>query len=106
MRSGGRRDVARGSVRAAAEEMAFHLALEVLARPLVRQVQAVLVDQHRLLLQPALPGFLADVFVDALAQFTGVRGEIEAFGLATELDAVDRAWHSRAPVDLLMRIWN
>src|SRR5512139_1321675 len=82
------RDVARGLLGAAAEEVVLHLPLQVLAGPLVRQVQPVLVDQHRLLLQPLGPGFLADAVVDALAQFAGVRGDIEAFGLATELDAV------------------
>src|SRR4051812_25130744 len=89
MESVGGRDVAGGLVGSGAEEMVFHLPLQVLARPLVREVEPVLVDQHGLLLQPLLPGFLADGLVDPLAEFAGVRGEIEPFGFATELDAID-----------------
>src|SRR5690242_18822528 len=93
MRSGRRRDVAGGLVRAAAEEVVLHLALQVFACALVGQVQAVLVDQHRLLLEPLLPGFLADAFVDALAQLAGIGREVEALGFAAELDALDGACH-------------
>src|SRR3954447_12540165 len=100
MGSVSRGHVAGRLVRARAEEMVFHLALEVLAGALVGQVQAVLVDQHRLLLEPLLPGFLADAVVEALAEFAGVGRKVETLGLATELDAVDRAWHSRAPVGM------
>src|SRR3954454_5772854 len=92
------RDVSRRSLGATAEEVVLHLALEVLAGALVRQVQPVLVDQHGLLLEPLLPGFLADAVVDPLAQFAGIGGKVEALGFATELDAVDRAWHSRSPL--------
>src|SRR4051794_29813150 len=72
-----RRDVARGGIGAAAEEVRFHLALEVLARTLVGEVQPVLVDQHGLVLQPGGPGLLADVLVQALAELAGVGREVE-----------------------------
>src|SRR5437763_16029300 len=100
MRSLRRRDVAGRLVSARAEEMILHLPLQVLTCALVREVQPVLVDQHRLLLQPLLPGFLADALVDALAQFAGIGGKVETLGVATELDAVDGACHSR-----LLVIW-
>src|SRR3569623_3734198 len=77
-----RRDVAGSGVCAAAEEMILHLPLEVLAGALVGQVQPVLVDQHRLLLEPLLPGFLADAVVEAHAQFARIRGEVETLCVA------------------------
>ncbi|MEI2718885.1 MAG: hypothetical protein V9E87_01895 [Gemmatimonadales bacterium] len=90
-----RRPVARnrGGVGAGAEEVVFHLALEVLAGALVGQVQAVLVDQHRLVLEPAGPGLLAHALPDALAQFARVGREVEALGFMAELDAVDGTSH-------------
>src|SRR5437016_2934753 len=89
------RHVALCHVRAAAEEVVLHLPAQVVARALVREIQAVLVDQHRLLLEPLRPGFLAHVLVDALAELARIGRKIEAFGFAAELDAVDGSGHDR-----------
>ena len=47
------------------EEELLHLRGQVLARTRIRQVQAVLVDQHGLVLEPHLPGLLRGVLVEA-----------------------------------------
>src|SRR6185503_10719655 len=91
-----RRDVARGGVGAFAEEMALGLLHEVLARARVGEVEAVLVDQHRLLLEPLRPGFLRDPLPDALAERPGVGREVHAFGFASQLYTLH---HSRHAVD-------
>ena len=85
--------VSLGNVGAAAEKVLFHLAREVLAGTRIGQVQPVFIDQHRLLLEPCGPGFLADVFPDAFAEFAGIGREVETFGLFAELDALDHACH-------------
>src|SRR5690606_8685563 len=92
------RDVALRDVGAVAEEVLFHLAREVLACACVGQIQAVLVDQHRLVAQPCGPGLLADVFPDAFAQFARIGREIKAFGFLAELDALDHACHLYMPL--------
>ena len=48
----------------------------------VHRRQAVLVDQHGLVREPRRPRRLADVRVDALAEFARPWGEVQAFGLA------------------------
>ena len=55
-------------VGAFAEEMPLGLLHQVLARLRVGEVEAVLVHQHGLLLQPLRPGFLRDALPDALAE--------------------------------------
>src|SRR5688572_19304022 len=90
------RHVALGHVGSLAEEVVLHLAGQVLASARIRQVEAVFVDQHGLLLEPLGPGFLAHALIDALAEFTGIRGEIEAFGFFAELDALDGTGHEDA----------
>src|SRR5450759_6031728 len=82
-----RRHVSRRGVGTAAEEVLFQLFGQILPRRAVRQVEAVLVDQHGLMLDPLLPGFLGYVFPEALAQFSRVGREIQTLGLAAELDA-------------------
>src|ERR1043166_3920524 len=79
-----RRNVTRGGGGALAEEMALGLLHEVLARFRVGEVEAVLVHQHGLLLQPLRPGFLGDVLPDALAERSRVRRKVHAFGFAPE----------------------
>src|SRR3954464_10047661 len=52
--SWGGRDVTRGALRASPKEVFFHLLGEIIARFLVGQIEAVLVDQHFLMLEPLL----------------------------------------------------
>ena len=66
---------------------------QVLARTGVGQVQAVFIDQHRLVAQPVGPGLFAHVFPDSLAELAGVGRKVESFGFGAELDAVDHACH-------------
>src|SRR6476469_9609223 len=66
--SGGRH-IPGGLFRALAEKESLHLAREILPGALVGEIQPVFVDQHRLMLEPELPGFLADVVVNAFPQF-------------------------------------
>src|SRR6266850_4536664 len=88
-----RRDVSRGGVGALAEEMALGLLHEVLARLRVGEVEAVLVHQHGLLLEPLRPGFLGDALPDALAERAGIGRKRHAFGLAAELHAIHHSCH-------------
>jgi len=90
-----RRDVARSGVGAAAEEMALGLLHEVLARALIGEVEAVLVHQHGLLLEPLRPGLFRDALPDALAELARVGREIHAFGLAAELYTLQHSRHAR-----------
>src|SRR4051812_47766155 len=73
--------------------MALGLLHQVFAGARIGEVQAILVDEHRLLLEPLLPGFLGDVLPDPLAELAGIRREIEALGLAAELDALHHPSH-------------
>ncbi|MOA61399.1 hypothetical protein D3C78_1865310 [compost metagenome] len=73
--------------------MVFHLACQVLAGARVGQVQAVFIDQHGLVLEPASPGFLAHVFPDALAQLAWVGRKVQTFSVFVELDAVNGTCH-------------
>src|SRR5688572_13570163 len=88
-----RRHVAGGHVGAAAEEMVLHVLREVVARLLVRQVEPVLVHQHRLVREPLPPRVFRHVLENALAELTRIGREIEPLGLAAELDAFDGARH-------------
>ena len=44
---------------------------------------------------------LRDVLVDPLAELARVRREVEAFGLAAELHAVDHSCHAMTPSSLM-----
>ena len=78
---------------AVAEEVLLDLLGKILAVARIDQVQAVLVDDHRLQLEPLLPCFLGDILEDALAEIARVRGKVETFGLAAKLDAIDGTCH-------------
>src|SRR5258707_7110070 len=67
----------------------------IFPRARIGEVQLVLVYEHGLMLDPGLPGFLGDVLVDALAEFARVRGKVEPFRVAAELDAFHRPCHFR-----------
>src|SRR5690606_8773345 len=83
-----------GRFGAFAEEEFLHLALEELARFRLDRREAVLVDQHRLMHQPALPRELRDVLVDSLAELAGIRRLVEAFGFGPEHYAMDGSCHA------------
>src|SRR4051812_45152978 len=88
-----RRNVTRSAVSALTEEMPLGLLHEVFARLRIGEVEAILVHQHGLLLEPLGPRLFRDVLPDALAEVAGVRREIETVGLAAELDALHRPSH-------------
>ncbi|MNC97203.1 hypothetical protein D3C83_147880 [compost metagenome] len=73
--------------------MLLHLLREVFARFLVREIEAVLIDQHFLLFQPLPPRLLGDAVVQPLADLTGIRRKIKTFRFAPELDALDHTGH-------------
>src|SRR5690606_22045611 len=89
------RDVAGRLLGVAAEQELLHLLLEKGAVLRLAGRQPVLVDQHGLVRQPGGPCGLADVGVDALAQFAGPGNEIQALGLALFVLAEDGAGHGR-----------
>src|SRR5674476_564599 len=80
-------------MRAFAEEILFHFRGDECARFRIERIEAVLVDQHGLMHEPCLPGFLRDMLVDALAELAGPWSEREALGFAMEFYAVDIAGH-------------
>src|SRR4029079_18721988 len=85
-----------------AEEMTLHLLSEILARARVGEAQAILVDQHRLVLEPLRPRLLRYVLVDALAEFARIRRKVEAFSLVPELDALNHACHCNVLSPLIL----
>src|SRR5688572_21108749 len=87
----------------APEEIFLHLAHQELARLRLEGHEPVLVDQHRLVPEPLLPGFLRDVLEDALPELTRIRRPLEAFRLAAELHAVDHSGHLSTPRAILPR---
>src|ERR1700742_1347369 len=66
------------SLGARAEEELLHLTFKKLSRLGLNGRQAVLVDQHCLMLQPARPSLLRDILEYALAELAGIRLTIEA----------------------------
>src|SRR5205085_1956559 len=76
-----------------AEKEILHLARQVLAGPLVGQIETILVDQHGLVLHPGRPRLLADRGVDPLAELARIRREIEPLGLALQIYALHRSCH-------------
>src|SRR5688572_12963134 len=88
-----RRDVTRSGIGALAEEMALGLLHEVLAGARVGEVQAVLVHQHGLLLEPLRPGLLGDALPDALAECSRIGRKVHAFGFTSQLHALHHASH-------------
>ena len=65
-------------------KMLLHLFGEPLPRAHVGQAQAILVHQHRLVLEPCLPRLLGHVLVDALAEFARVGRKIQALRFLSE----------------------
>src|SRR5690606_22355762 len=76
------------------EEVLLHLALEELARLGLDRRQAVFVDQHRLVGEPALPPLLRDVLVDPAAELAGIGHVLEPLRFAPEHHAVNLSHRS------------
>jgi hypothetical protein len=74
---------------------AFPFVGEPLARSSVRQRRAILIDEHRLMLQPLLPRLFRDVLVDA-RRARRIRRKIDPFGFAAELPLTTRDMFSPA----------
>src|SRR5471030_1111573 len=89
-------DVALRGIGAVAEEVLAHLLLQILARLRVHEVQAILVYQHLLVLEPRLPRLLRDALPEPLAELAGVRRIVEALGLLLQLDAVHGSSHQNS----------
>jgi hypothetical protein len=85
------RDVPFGEARAFAEEELLHLLFHDFLRVGIERVQAVFVHDHLGVLEPHLPGFSGDVFVDALAEFPFPGNAIKAGHLAPEFHAFHHA---------------
>ena len=82
--SGRGRNVAGRHLGAAAEEMLLHLLGQPLAGPDIGERKAILVDEHRLVLEPRLPGFLRHALVDALPEGTGIGREVDISGILSD----------------------
>ena len=91
-------NVARDGFRAGAEKELFHLPSQILARTQVSQVESIFIHQHGLVLHPSGPGFLADVLVDALAQFAGIWREVQALAFLFQINTLHRTSHEETPV--------
>src|SRR4029078_2386359 len=89
----GRRHVSARPLGAAAGEESLHLARQILAGALVGEIEPILVDEHRLVLHPRRPAFLAPRGVDALPALTGMGRAIEPLGVALQIYAVHCSWH-------------
>src|ERR1700674_1681698 len=75
--------------------MFVHLLRQVFARFGIGRIEAILVYQHFLVLQPLPPGFFGYVVKYFLAEFPGIGGKIQAFGFPPEFDALHHSWHFR-----------
>src|SRR5690606_12615157 len=91
-----RRDVALGLRGTLAEEKFLHLLAQELARLGLDDDEPVLVDQHRLVAEPLLPGFPGDVFIDALAEFPRIGRPLEPLGFAAQQHALDGSAHGHS----------
>ena len=82
----------------ASEKVFFHFFAEEFSRFGFGEGQPIFIDQARLMLEPALPGFLRDIFKDSFAEIAGIGRSLEAFGFFAELDALDGSGHVDLPV--------
>src|SRR6266852_5345615 len=73
--------------------MFLQLLRQVFSRTRIGKIQSVLVDQHGLVLDPALPCFLGYVFVYAFAEVAGIGRHVEPLRLAAKLDAFHHSCH-------------
>src|SRR5689334_4072575 len=63
----------------------------------VREIQSVVIDDLRLLLQPATPARLTDLRGDSLPQFVRKRREWQRRTLLATMCALDGVWHQNSP---------
>src|SRR5271165_3043425 len=82
------RNVFFGLLGAFTEEIGFHLLHDELLVIFLPGLKAVFVEQHLHVLLPLLPCKLGDLVVDALSQFAIEGRLVEAFHLASHLDAL------------------
>src|SRR5690606_28359207 len=82
--------------RAFAEKKLFHLGFEEPARLRLDRRQPVLVDQHRLMREPAPPRELRDVLVDALPERARIWRPLEPLGLRAEHHAMHHPGHAES----------
>jgi hypothetical protein len=78
-------NVSRRRSRPFAEEKLFHLLGDKFLSFLGGGSQAILVDEHPQIVHPAIPGFLRDMVVYPLAQFTAPRGLLETWKFSAKL---------------------
>src|SRR5207302_2342530 len=87
----GMSDIAFGKLSAFTEEDLLALLHQELERSWIGRVQAILVDQHLLMLAPKLPRVGGHLFVDALAERAGKRAALYAGERLAKLHALDGA---------------
>ena len=73
--------------------MLLALLAQVFAVTGIGQIQTVFIDDHRLQLDPLLPGFLGDVLENLLADGAGQGREVQPLGFLAQLDAIDGSAH-------------
>jgi hypothetical protein len=78
-------NVSRRRSRPFAEKKLFHLLGDKFLSFLGGGSQAILVDEHPQIVHPAIPGFLRDMVVYPLAQFTAPRGLLETWKFSAKL---------------------
>lgn len=79
---------------AGSKEKGTHVLHQELSCLGIHDIQAVVVDEHRLLLQPVAPADLTDLGHDALSHRTGKRGAFKA-GAAGAASAASQIRHGR-----------
>jgi hypothetical protein len=64
-----------------AEQKTQHMLFDDLQTARVRRAQPILIQDRGQALQPLLPAFFGDIFVNPLSQVAGVRRAVQTFGL-------------------------
>src|SRR5690606_33979481 len=76
------------------EKELLHFVFEELAGLRLDRREPVFVDQHGLVLEPALPRELRHVLVDPHAERARIRRAVEPFGFGAEHHAIDHSTHA------------
>src|SRR3546814_10304978 len=97
---GGRHEALRLDI-GVVEQEAFHLRGQEFARLRVGQIQMVFIDQACLGGHPLRPGLFRNMLPYAFAELAGVGREIQPFGFAPELGALNHACH----MNLVFKSW-
>ena len=85
-----------------AKKVVFHLTSQVLTRAGIGQIQAVLVDQHGLVLELGCPGLLGNIFPNPLAEFARIGRKIQPICFPTELHAFHCSCHFITPFKIVL----